>query len=157
MPLVYKALSEMQLINMLILLKHKKQVTHLSGTIEIQQTLKRTIEARNLIEEQILILKALLNIEDTHFQGIIFKEPAKKYFSSKQIDAIWSSTPLSKRNNRDLPVPIQYFRQKPMKDRAPAVLMRILGTIGYQGKPHLMCTDDEGQNRQLTISIHQIK
>jgi hypothetical protein len=82
-------------------------------------------------------------------------ESAKTYFTDKQIDGIWKATPASKRNARDLLIPSQYFRQKPLKERAPAVLIRVLGTVGYLGTPRLICDDDEGNNRRLIITARR--
>ena len=157
MPLVYRALSEQQIVDLAKQIATNQHKPNLSIEVDIQRLLAANLTAIKTAEEEKRILQALrLLAEDRQqTQAIVLNESAKTYFTDKQIDGIWKATPASKRNARDLLIPSQYFRQKPLKERAPAVLIRVLGTVGYLGTPRLICDDDEGNNRRLTITARR--
>ena len=157
MPLVYRALSEQQVVDLARLITANQHKLNLPVEVDIQRLRTTNLSAIAAAEEEKRILQALDQLIENRQQKqiVVLDEPAKTYFTDKQISSIWKTTPPSKRNARDLPIPNQYFRQKTLKERAPAILIRVLSAVGYLGTPRLICDDDEGNNRRLTITARR--
>lgn len=156
MPPVYRPLSEVELIDLARLAtKSRTPVLVIGAEVQIRNLMAKAVSAAAAIEKERLILLALSKLDTQKPDNILLDEPAKNYLTEAQIQRISASVPLSKRNMRDLPVPMQRFRLHQLKDRAPAALIRILGAAGYLATARIICTDDEGHQRRLIITARR--